>query len=80
MEVNALSGCLGWLEGVLIVHRFWGLSQGIGGIKMVYSVIYLTVESSCRNCFYYHHPMAGDNIVLLGKVPSLKTFGVILCG
>lgn len=38
---------------------------------MVYSVIYLTVESSCRNCFYYH-PKAGDTIVLLGKL-SLKT-------
>lgn len=42
---------------------------------MVYSVIYLTVESSCRNCFYYH-PMAGDTVVLLGKL-SLKTFGVV---
>ncbi|KGN66549.1 hypothetical protein Csa_007171 [Cucumis sativus] len=44
------------------------LSEGIDWWdKMVYSVIYLTVESSCRNCFYYH-PKAGDDIVvLLGK-------------
>ena len=46
----------------------------------MYSVIYLTVESSCRNCFYYH-PKAGDDIVvLLGKFCLWRLFGVFYAG
>lgn len=74
-----MSGWFWWLEGLL---KFIGvLSEGIDWWdKMVYSVIYLTVESSCRNCFYYH-PKAGDDIiVLLGKFCLWRLFGVFYAG